>query len=71
MINKKLKNVSKFIRCRAVWEFFSQTGRDLDDESFQSSQIKLEQRKLDLEKRYLDALNLQLLIKIYMDDYSI
>jgi 2-oxoisovalerate dehydrogenase E1 component len=57
MINKKSKNVSKFIRCRAVWEFFSQTGCDLDDESFQSSQVKLEQRKLELEKRYLDAIS--------------
>ena len=53
MINKRSKNVSKFIRCRAVWEFFSQTGCDLDNESFQSAQVKLEQRKLDLEKRYL------------------
>ena len=71
MINKRSKNVSKFIRCRAVWEFFSQTGCDLDNESFQSGQVKLEQRKLDLEKRYLDALNLQMLIKIYMDDHDI
>ena len=71
MINKRSINVSKFIRCRAVWEFFSQTGCDLDNESFQSAQVKLEQRKLDLEKRYLDALNLQMLIKIYMDDHDI
>ena len=71
MINKKPENVIKFLRCRAVWEFFSQTGCDLDDESFQSSQVKLEQRKLDLEKRYLDALNLQMLIEIYMDDHDI
>ncbi len=68
---KTINDNLKFLKCRAVWEFFSQTGCDLDDESFQSSQVKLEQRKLELEKRYLDALNLQMLIKIYMDDHDI